>query len=264
MGYEYLCLNNLIKYESIIKILMTTYFHKKNFNFSPIAGYPISYFIGWAGFIIMLLTNFYIIRKRFHIWQGIGKTAGWFDFHIFCGILGPILIIFHSNFKVDGLVSISFWSMIICSSSGIIGRYFYIQTLKKKEEINRNTNSIKLKFEEKYASKFSKEEIEKVFTDTINLAGARSDISNPIQIFVASIIGDFNLAYRAPGRNLGIMKQDMHQLKKYGIEKRRILFIDPFTRLLGYWHSFHLPFAIFMYLVAVIHIVAALLFGVKH
>jgi cytochrome b561 len=44
--------------------------------------------------------------------------------------------------------------------------------------------------------------------------------------------------------------------------KRRIAFLEPFRRMLGYWHSFHLPFAFFMYVAAVIHIAAALMFGI--
>jgi hypothetical protein len=32
--------------------------------------------------------------------------------HIFFGLVGPALVILHSAFKVQGLVALSFWSMI--------------------------------------------------------------------------------------------------------------------------------------------------------
>ena len=50
------------------------------------------------------------------------------------------------------------------------------------------------------------------------------------------------------------------RLYDYAIIKRKIHFSEHFRRLLGYWHSFHLPFAFFMYFVAIIHIAVALIF----
>jgi hypothetical protein len=38
--------------------------------------------------------------------------------------------------------------------------------------------------------------------------------------------------------------------------------LEPFRKMLGYWHSFHLPFALFMYIAAIIHIISALTFGI--
>ena len=51
-------------------------------------------------------------------------------------------------------------------------------------------------------------------------------------------------------------------LREYAVVKRRALFLESFQKLMGYWHAFHFPFAIFMYVVAVIHVAAALILGV--
>jgi len=80
--------------------------------------------IGSALMIVMLL---YSVRKRARPLRRAGAVGAWLDFHIFCGIVGPLLVILHSSFKVQGLVALSFWSMIAVALSGVVGRYLYRQ-----------------------------------------------------------------------------------------------------------------------------------------
>jgi hypothetical protein len=264
LGYEYALFNGHFEGQSLIQKISFLINPKVKLNLSPTPGYPLSYFLGWLGFGIMCVTNFYILRKRFHFMKGLGKLSGWLEFHIFCGMLGPILIIFHSNFKVEGLVSISFWSMIISSTSGIVGRYFYIQTLRKKEDLKKRITSLKNQFITKYRDRFSDEKFEEIFIYTYEATGIKEDIKNPVLIFISCLRADVDLMFTDLGKKYQLNKSDGNFLKTIGLENRRASLYGPFNQLLGYWHSFHLPFAFFMYLVAIIHIVAALLFGVKH
>ena len=57
-------------------------------------GRPISYWLGWVGFGLMIVLLTYSIRKRLFPDRNFGELSGWLDFHIFCGLLGPILIIY--------------------------------------------------------------------------------------------------------------------------------------------------------------------------
>ncbi len=95
---------------------------------------------GVIGSLLMILMLGYSIRKRSRIFGNAGHLTHWLGFHIFCGIAGPLLIILHSSFKVQGLIAVSFWSMIAVATSGILGRYIYIQiprTISGKE-VDRN------------------------------------------------------------------------------------------------------------------------------
>ena len=38
--------------------------------------------------------------------------------HLFCGVVGPVLVTFHTSFKFNGLVSVAYWSMVIVMLSG--------------------------------------------------------------------------------------------------------------------------------------------------
>ena len=72
----------------------------------------------------------YMLRKRWARLQGWGKLRHWLSFHIFLCTLGPFLILLHTSFKVGGLVSIAFWSMVLVVASGVIGRYVYVRIPK--------------------------------------------------------------------------------------------------------------------------------------
>ena len=217
-----------------------------------------------SGAICVLCFGNIFFRKRFNFFSKLGKLSSWLEFHIFCGILGPIFIVFHSNFKVKGLVAISFWSMVIASTSGIFGRYFYIQTLKKKDELKRNIDFLKNEFMKRNHEKFSPEKFEEIFQHAFESAGSGQKSMNPLRVLYSSLKSDIYLMFNNPGKPYGINKKEGKVLKQIGIENRRVSILAPFNLLLGYWHSFHLPFAFFMYIVAVVHIVAALLFAVKH
>ncbi len=83
--------------------------------------------MGVIGSAMMLVMLLYSARKRLDSWQKWGSIASWLDIHIFFGIFGPLFVILHSTFKVNGLVAISFYSMIAVALSGILGRYLYLQ-----------------------------------------------------------------------------------------------------------------------------------------
>jgi hypothetical protein len=84
--------------------------------------------LGLACFGVLFL---YPIRKRWK-WLGkIGKTKHWLDFHVLCGITAPILITFHSSFKMNGVAGMAYWIMMAVALSGFIGRYLYAQIPRK-------------------------------------------------------------------------------------------------------------------------------------
>ena len=83
--------------------------------------------LGILGTLMMLALLLYTLRKRTKILGKIGTLSNWLNFHIFLGIIGPIFVVLHSSFKLNGIVAISFWSMVAVALSGVLGRYLYLQ-----------------------------------------------------------------------------------------------------------------------------------------
>ena len=81
--------------------------------------------LGIVGGVMLLLMYLYPLRKRWKWLAKKGKTKHWLDYHILMGLVGPVLITFHSSFKLSGVAGFAYWSMIAVVASGIVGRYLY-------------------------------------------------------------------------------------------------------------------------------------------
>src|SRR5690242_17331108 len=75
--------------------------------------------LGVAGLLLMLVPFVYLVRKRLAR-RGRGGTnlKLWLEIHIFCGIVGPVAVTYHTAFKFNGLVAVAYWSMVLVALSG--------------------------------------------------------------------------------------------------------------------------------------------------
>jgi len=88
----------------------------------------VGYWLGILGSVLMALLLLYPVRKRVKAFRNAFPVRYWFRIHMIFGIVGPLLVIFHSNFQLGSLNSrIALFCTIIVASSGILGRYIYAQ-----------------------------------------------------------------------------------------------------------------------------------------
>src|SRR5690606_3633140 len=84
--------------------------------------------LGVSGAVLMLIPLAYLIVKRIKIlnrwvtrFVSMRTLLTW---HIYAGVLGPILVIFHSSHKFDSALGIALTVMtLIVVLSGFVGRY---------------------------------------------------------------------------------------------------------------------------------------------
>ena len=62
--------------------------------------------LGIVGAVLLLLMYLYPLRKKWKWLSKKGKTKHWLDYHILMGLVGPVLITFHSSFKLQGVAGI--------------------------------------------------------------------------------------------------------------------------------------------------------------
>ena len=67
--------------------------------------YGAGYWLGIVGAALMAILLLYPLRKRLRVLHGLGSTRHWFRMHMIFGVLGPILILYHSNFTSGSLNS---------------------------------------------------------------------------------------------------------------------------------------------------------------
>ena len=94
-------------------------------------GEGLGYNLGLAGGLMMLTLLLYSARKHLTFMQKLGKLKYWFRIHMMLGVIGPILIIFHTTFRLGSLnATIAFYCMLLVAGSGLIGRFVYTRIHK--------------------------------------------------------------------------------------------------------------------------------------
>ncbi|MFQ5622574.1 MAG: hypothetical protein ACE5FS_04175 [Paracoccaceae bacterium] len=84
------------------------------------------YYLGIAGSVLMLALLLYPLRKRIRALSVVGEVRTWFRLHMVLGVVGPALVVLHSNFSAGSANSaIALFSMLLVAGSGYIGRFLY-------------------------------------------------------------------------------------------------------------------------------------------
>lgn len=90
------------------------------------AEHGLGYWLGIIGGTMMLLLLLYPVRKRIRALRFLGGTTQWFRLHMILGLLGPLLVLYHSNFQVGSFNSqVALYCMLLVAGSGVIGRHLY-------------------------------------------------------------------------------------------------------------------------------------------
>ena len=109
---------------AVIAVVIVGWLDSDEGHLTPESG--TGYWLGIIGASAMLLLLVYPLRKRIPRLRFLGAVPFWFRFHMLLGIVGPLLVLFHSNFKLGALNSnVALVSMLIVAFSGVVGRYIY-------------------------------------------------------------------------------------------------------------------------------------------
>src|SRR5882762_2313350 len=81
--------------------------------------------LGMLGVLMFFLIYLYPLRKKWG-WLGrMGNSRHWLDFHVVLGTAAPVIVAFHSTFKFGNIAGMAFYSMLMVTISGFVGRYLY-------------------------------------------------------------------------------------------------------------------------------------------
>lgn len=230
---------------------------------------------GIIGSLMMVIgVSSYMIRKRNRRLFGLGYLKHWLEFHIFMCTVGPLLILYHTAFKFGGIVSISFWSMTAVVLSGIIGRFIYVQiprSIQGKELEIEELNAMSSKLTSDLKSEFGvngqlTKKLEQVnFFDNYKGTSLGKSILLIIRDYFVSLLL-LRRFYRELNK-MDISKSKIKRIKEMTRSKiilsRRIGMLRVMHKLFRYWHIFHLPFALIMFGIMIVHIIVTILFGYK-
>jgi hypothetical protein len=241
--------------------------------------------LGMLGVLMFFLIYLYPLRKKWG-WLGRqGNSRHWLDFHIVLGTAAPIIIAFHSSFKFGNIAGMAFWSMLMVTLSGFVGRYLYSQ-------IPRSLNAAELSMKEiqdkEEALKKELEEQRATFGFSVDalyqLPSAAEVARTPA---VASLVSMFLIDFKRPFRTslvrlqqagfgawvfslFGLLSTRNQKLEralrvaqKQASLSKSILFLNRTQQVFQLWHVVHRPFSYAFAILAILHIGIALFMGYR-
>jgi len=237
------------------------FFHDAHNNLKPSGLYGHGY--GVIGSLMMLVgVSGYMLRKRLPSLQRLGILKHWLEFHIFLCTTGPLLVLFHTAFKFGGLVAVSFWSMVAVVLSGIIGRFLYVRiprTIQGKELSIEELQKERLKISERLQQSTAAPDLSTDSSPGIISPG----ISGMMKEWrlsrkrIRAFVFELNKADYASSDRKSLLSLFRRQEEL----RRRIVSLKVMQKFFKYWHVAHLPFALLMLIVMIIHIGVAVAFG---
>lgn len=245
-----------------------------------VPGTGIGYWIGIVGSVMMLSLLLYPVRKKFAKIASLGSMHTWFKVHMITGILGPLLIILHSNFELKSVnATVATLVMLTVVASGMTGRFLYSKIHKG---LYGARAELKVLLSEADAFKQAFGGGMDTVPDTMaELKACEQEIQAPNQSLQQCFLQIFRLGARTRAhRNVLRMEMQtalaaralrehwddesyrqrlslaMQDLELYSATVRKAAGLKFYSRLFGWWHVLHLPLFFLLIAVTIAHIVA--------
>ena len=239
--------------------------------------------LGILGVAMFMAIYLYYFRKTWKWLGGLGTTKHWLDFHVVLGVTAPVIIAFHSAFKFRGIAGMAFWIMLSVAISGIVGRYLYSQ-------IPRRLNAAEMTWQELQEEQLaltSKMAAQRIFPASnlvaafhipdIEMVKHKSAIGALLWMFFLDIARPFRVAalrrrvllfgetVQSLGGFLASNNQQLESVvqtvKRQTTLSKRMVFLSRTQQVFQLWHVIHRPFSYAFVVLALMHIVTAMLLG---
>ncbi len=226
--------------------------------------------LGIAGTALMLVMQLYSLRKSWRPLAAFGSLPRWLEFHILCGIVGPVLITFHTSFKFNDIVSVAYWSMVLVVLSGFVGRYLYVRiprTLRGQEMTMQELETRAAELRTRLLDAAPPPGL-LLRVEAFEAAVVPADVRR--RGWADLVLGDLRLRSRLRRlrREIGGAEVDptlVHDALALIAERatmlRHIAYLRKTKQLFDLWHVFHRPLALLMLVIVALHVGTALYFG---
>lgn len=230
---------------------------------------PAGQTFGLIGAALMLVPFLYMARKRMR--RGPGSLRAWLEVHLFAGVVGPVLVTFHTSFKFNGIVSAAYWSMVVVVVSGFLGRYLYVRiprsirgTELTRAELEARLQALKLDLAASGLSDCAMTAI-----DTFERAVLPDRTSGPAA-WIDLLFGEIRALPRRRALDAALAQASIPAEPRKAVIRltldramlmRRIAYLQRTKRLFDLWHVFHLPLVYILLVIVVLHVAVTVYLG---
>ena len=226
----------------------------------------------------MLLLLLYPARKRLAFMRRLGPVKWWFRSHMILGIVGPVTILFHCNFKLGALNSnVSLLCMILVAGSGLVGRYFYsklhhglygrratVQELRQDIGLLKEQSAYTLPATSFLSIQLQALEAEALLKHDKIVKNAMRIIAYNLRSFwINANLGILLKRALAAGASQGgtrltakQLRGERQRLATYLAALRKLNQLSFYERLFSLWHVLHFPLFLMLVFSGIVHVFA--------
>jgi hypothetical protein len=233
-------------------------------------GEGLGYNLGLAGGLMMLTLLLYSARKHLTFMQGLGKLKYWFQIHMTLGVIGPVLVIFHTTFRLGSTnATIAFYCMLLVAGSGLIGRFVYTRIHKglygsrsslkdAHDDLAGSQGDIKSKLHF-----FPKVEKKIKYFEYLALEKKRGFLAG-VWFFLSFDVRRMLLAWQCKryihlkmrGERLQEVADEAAVLvSQYLVQIQSVAQFKKFEQIFSAWHVLHIPLMYMMVATAIFHVI---------
>lgn len=242
----------------------------------------LGYLLGIVGGSAMLLLLIYPARKRAAWLAPFGSVAAWFRIHMVLGIVGPVLILFHANFRTGATNSnVALVCMLVVSGSGLIGRYFYSRVhtslYGRQATLDELRGQVGRMQQVNPALAFVPDFPQRLQAAEARMSASLGRVPAVLRLLLAPAGGwraQWELARHIRASALlhaarrGLAPEALQrevsvatQIARRHIElTRRVTELGTYERLFALWHLLHLPLFFLLLVAGIVHVVAVHLY----
>ncbi|HET6446620.1 MAG TPA: hypothetical protein VFI27_18795 [candidate division Zixibacteria bacterium] len=260
-----------LKLSFLVLLFLTVVYVAYELLAIPAGGHPFGHALGIIGAVLMLMTEFlYSARKRWGIFH-VGQVRHWLSFHIFTGIIGPFLVLMHTGLEFRGLAGITVLLTVLVVLSGFIGRYIYTSVPRSLAgvELNRRDLEKELASQREELAKWSVDKparVQLLVTEYSIVDDSRDELSS------GEILTRRYREWQSRRKLHGSIKQlereeqaRMKDLEQMINRQQRLIWqinsLQTVRRMMGSWHTLHIPMGITLFSAMTIHIIATIYYG---
>jgi hypothetical protein len=240
----------------------------------------LGYALGIIGGSMMLLLLIYSARKRAAWLRWLGGIPLWFEIHMVLGIVGPVLVLFHSNFKLGATNSnVALFCMLLVAGSGIVGRYIYTrlharmdgheQSLEQLRAIGERvrSQSAAISFLPGVLDAIDREERKLILppknlfaqfphllTGGLRMVLARWRVRREIKRAVVAAVRSDSALIARHAQRIGAVADSYADRRLEAC--RRVAEYQLYSRLFSFWHVLHIPLFFMLLIAGVVHVIA--------
>jgi len=236
------------------------------------------YLLGIVGGSLMILLLLYPLSKEVTLLSRLLPIRHWFSIHMIFGVVGPVMILFHSNFQLGSTnSSIALVSMLLVAFSGVIGRYIYTRIHHGLYGSRKTLKELKQKTESEHSELLSLYEKNEKLNNRLkaleekalhSYSSLMANLLHAIYLSVSApilrirVLRTLKDSYQEDSANQTLPDKEVvaHCVKRYTRALRQIAAFSVYERLFALWHILHVPLFIMMIITAIIHIFAVHLY----